>query len=231
MSPKTPLSDRQLHFAILATDVALFTIRDGELLVRLGTVDRPPYFPNSQGLPGGLIKPEETAEESVERIVKTKANIDPANIYIEQLYTFSAIDRDPRGRVVAVAYLALVPWENLSLSEQADTPKAWWSTLARAKNLAYDHDDMLPMARQRLAARISYTTLIQKILPKEFTLSELENAYTSILKTHLDKRNFRKKILKLDILSPLKGKREGGAYRPAQLYTFKKSSVDELEIL
>lgn len=230
MSSKKPLTERHLHFAILATDIALFTIRDGELLVRLGVVHRPPHFPNSKGLPGGLIKPHETAEDSVSRIVETKAQIDPRKIHIEQLYTFSAIDRDPRGRVVAVAYLALVPWELLSPTEQLDTESAWWSPIGKAKRMAYDHDQMLPMALNRLASRIAYTTLIQKILPREFTLSELEKAYASVLSTSPDKRNFRKKILKLNILKKVPSKRKG-AFRPAQMYRFAKQKVENIEIL
>ena len=228
---KKPLTPAELHFAVLATDVALFTLRDGELLVRLGAVNRPPHFPNSKGIPGGLIKPDETAEQSVERIVRTKALIDPEKIYIEQLYTFSALDRDPRGRVVAVAYLALVPWENLSPLEKADTEETWWSPVRRATKLAYDHDIVLPAALKRLASRVRYTTLIQHILPEEFTLTELEKAYGTILGTGLDKRNFRKKILKLKILKPLPHKKTGGAFRPAQLYRFTRIKVEDIEVI
>lgn len=228
---KKLLSPAELHFAILATDVALFTIRDGELLVRLVAVDRPPFFPDTHGIPGGLIKPEETAEESVERIIRTKALIEPKKISLEQLYTFSAIDRDPRGRVVAVAYLALVPWEDLSPIEQMDTPEVWWSPVAKARKMAYDHDIMLPMALKQLASRARGSTLIQKLLPSEFTLTELEKAYTQILGTHLDKRNFRKKILKLKILKTVPRKKTGGAFRPAQLYRFVKSKVEDIQVL
>src|SRR3989344_1177848 len=231
MAPKTPLTSGQLHFAILATDIALFTFRDGELLVRLASVDRPPHFVDSKGLPGRLIKPAETAEKSVARIVSAKGGIDAKKIYMEQLYTFSDIDRDPRGRVVGVAYLALVPWEALSPAEQANTPHEWWSPVREARKLAYDHDIVLPMALKRLASRIMYTTLIQKLLPREFTLSELERAYTSILGTNLDKRNFRKKILKLKILKALPHKRAGGAFRPAQLYRFASEAVKEIQVL
>lgn len=228
---KVPLTPAELHFAVLATDVALFTLRDGELLVRLSAVHRPPHFPNSKGIPGGLIKPEETAEQSVERIVRTKAHVDPSEIYIEQLYTFSALDRDPRGRVVAVAYLALVPWEILSPSEQADTRESWWAPATRTTKLAYDHDIVLPVALKRLASRVRYTTLIRHILPAEFTLTELEKAYAVILGTGLDKRNFRKKILKLKILTRVPRKKKGGAFRPAQLYRFTKEKIQDIDVL
>ena len=230
MTTKKP-SEPHVRFAVLATDIALFTIKNDQLYVRLISVDRPPYFTNSQGLPGGLVEPSETAEESALRHISHKGGLEISNLYLEQLYTFSAIDRDPRGRVVAVAYLALVPWEKLSDEERRDTTEVWWSKVSDAKVLAYDHVEMLSVALKRLRSRITYTTLISKLLPHEFTLTELEKAYAGILKTGLDKRNFRKKILKLTILKELPHKRTGGKFRPAQLYAFSSSKVVEIEVL
>ena len=224
-------SEKQLRFAILAVDVALFSIRDNRLLVRLTKVHRPPHFTNTRGLPGGLISPLETAEEAVRRILETKGGIAADKTHIEQLYTFSTIERDPRGRVVAVAYLALVPWERLSSSERADTTETWWSPVEEARKLAYDHDEVLTVAIQRLRSRITYTTLIGKLLPKEFTLTELEHTYESILHTALDKRNFRKKIARLDFITALPHKRKNGAFRPAQLYRMSSEKVREVEVL
>ncbi len=221
----------RLRFAVLATDTALFTIRDGELLVRLVQVNRPPHFPNSKGLPGGLIDPDEVAHAAAMRHIGKKAAIDPSSIYAEQLYTFSEVKRDPRGRVVAVAYLALVPWESLSTKEQEDTHDSWWATLGEAKKLAFDHDEILSAAIERLRSRVTYTTLMSKLLPKEFTLTELERAYESVLKTTLDKRNFRKKILKVGVLTPLPRKRADGPHRPAQLYKFASGKVEYIEVL
>lgn len=220
-----------LTFAVLAADTALFTIRNEELLVRLIKVNRPPHFIDMRGLPGGLVDPKETAPETAKRIVETKAKVSAAKPYFEQLYTFSSIDRDKRGRVVAVAYLALVPWEKLSSQEQADSAEATWVPARKAKHLAYDHDEILAMALARLCSRITYTTLLGKLLPNEFTLTELERAYESILGTDLDKRNFRKKILKLKVLTTLPRKRAGGRFRPAQLYRFASSAVTEIEVL
>ncbi len=221
----------QLQFAVLAADITLFTIRNNQLLVRLFRVNRPPHFSNREGLPGGLVNPEETAEEAVQRHLAVKAEIDPHKTYVEQLYTFSGIHRDPRGRVVAVAYLVLVPWERLSVTEQTDTHTAWWSPAKEVHNLAYDHDEILTAAIDRLRSRITYTTLIGKLMPREFTLTELKQAYESILHTTLDKRNFRKKILKLNFITPLPHKRIGGAFRPAQLYRVSSDNVREVEIL
>ncbi len=224
-------SEPHLHFAVLATDVALFTVRNGELLVRLITVKRPPHFPNHEGLPGGLIDPKETAEEAALRHIKTKTGITADKVYLEQLYTFSAVKRDPRGRVVAVAYIGLVPWEDLSTTEQRDAEEAWWSPIQDAKKLAYDHEEILDVAVARLRSRVTYTTLLSKLMPNEFTLTELENTYESILHTELDKRNFRKKILKLKVLTELPRKRVGGKFRPAQLYKFTSEKVREIEVL
>lgn len=228
--PKT-LAPEHLRFAVLATDTALFTIRKGILCVRLTRVERPPHFVHAKGLPGGLINPSETAEETASRQLLEKARIKPAKVYTEQLYTFSAIDRDPRGRVVAVAYLALVPWEELSAEEQHDTEEAWWAPVTEAKRLAYDHDEMLALARARLASRATYSTLVAKIMPSEFTLTELEHAYECVTGKDLDKRNFRKKLLKLKILKALPRKRTGGRFRPAQLYAFASKKVAAIEIL
>lgn len=222
---------QELHFAVLAADTAVFAIKDGALHVRLIRVDRLPHYANSKGLTGGLVLPDETAETAARRHVKEKTGIDPAHLYFEQLYTFSDIERDKRGRVVAVAYTALADWERLSEEERKDSLAAWWAPVKNAKHLAYDHDEILKVAVERLRSRIRYTTLLSKLMPKEFTLTELEKAYAAILATSLDKRNFRKKILKLGILTELPKKRTGGRSRPAQLYRFASSAVSEIEIL
>ncbi len=229
MKQKTP-TEEHIRFAVLASDVALFTVRDGNLLVRIAPVHRPPHFPNTKGLPGGLILPTETAEEAVRRLIVSKGEI-TSHIYLEQLYTFSSLERDPRGRVVAVAYLALIPWEKLTPEEQTNTTNATWVTIGEATNLAYDHDEILGVAIGRLRSRVRYTTIIRHFMPREFTLSELETVYESLLKTDLDKRNFRKKILKLDVIKPLGRKKAHGAHRPAELYSFRSQGVEEVDML
>lgn len=222
---------KELHFAVLAADVALFTIKDGVLHVRLVRVNRPPHYVDTKGLAGGLLLPTETAEEAIKRLIKDKASVNPSHVHLEQLYTFSDIKRDLRGRVVAVAYNAFIAWDKLTEKEQAHTENAWWEPVSKARGLAYDHDAMLAMAYTRLRSRIHYTTLIAKLLPDEITLTELEEAYETVLGSKLDKRNFRKKILKLDILTELDKKRVGGRYRPAQLYRFTTKAVTDIEVL
>lgn len=218
------------RFAVLASDVALFTIRDKELLVRLMRVQRPPHFPDNAGFPGALLKANEAAEDTAQRVVRDHGLIH-SPIHMEQLCTMSKIDRDPRGRVVAVAYLALIPWDSLSDAERSDTSEAWWEPVRSVKALAYDHDEIFQIALRRLCSRVTYTTLMMKLMPKEFTLTELEHAYESILKTQIDKRNFRKKLQKLKLLTSLPRKKTGGKFRPAQLYSFSSSKVREIEVL
>ena len=226
------VNDREhIRFAVLAADVAIFTLHDSKLFVRLMRVDRPPYFPDTKGLPGALIFAEETADETAHRVLEKRAKLVEKRPYIEQLYTFSRIDRDPRGRVVAVGYLALVPWEKLSETERIDTKDAWWENVDDVKVLAYDHDEMFTAALARLRVRIENSTIISKLMPKEFTLTDLEHAYETILERDIDKRNFRKKLQKLDIVKPLKRKRSLGRARPAELYHFPKTKVETIEVL
>src|SRR3989338_1269572 len=218
-------------FAVLAADVALFSLREGELVVRLIKVERPPYFDGVPGLPGGLVHPSETAEATITRIIKDKALVNPSKVLLEQLYTFSKVDRDPRGRVVAVGYLALVPWESLTASEQGDSKEVYCHKVSKAPKLAYDHDEVLRVATKRLASRVSYTTVIAKLLAGTFTLTELENAYESILNRAIDKRNFRKKVSRIGVIESTGKQSVGGRHRPALLYRFKSSKVEEIEPL
>lgn len=224
-------NETHLHFAVIATDVAILTLRDNELLVRLMDVNRAPHFNHIPGLPGGLVKPDETAEETARRIIREKAELTPSRTYLEQLYTFSEINRDPRGRVVAVAYSAYIPWEHLSTNERKDQEHLWWEPIKSAKKLAYDHDDILKSAIERLRSRIRYTTLIAQLMPNEFTLTELEKAYEAIINEDVDKRNFRKKLEKLELLEETGRMTSGEKWRPAKLYRFKKTTVENIEII
>lgn len=228
----TKKAPEHIRFAVLATDVACFTVRDdGKLCIRLITVNRPPHFPGIPGLPGGLLDPKETAEKAAMRHLTTKGNIRATSVYMEQLYTMSRVNRDPRGRVVSVAYLALVPWERLSAQEQVGDKEARWEEVGKAAHLAYDHDEILSIAVRRLRARARYTTILSRIMPLEFSLTELEETFEKVLGMSIDKRNFRRKILALGVLVKSSNIRSGGQHRPAQLWKFKGKSVEEIEVL
>lgn len=218
----------ELKFAVLAADVALFTLKDGDLRALLIPVDRPPYFVNRKGLPGGLVDPKETAEESARRIISQKGGINAKDAYLEQLATFSKIDRDPRGRVVAVAYLGVIDPGHNSIREGAD---AFWQSVKNISKLAYDHDEIISVAVERLRSKLEYTNIVVHLVPEEFTLGELQAAYETILSHSLDKRNFRKKIFSLKLVKKTGHQKRGGASRPAELYSFTTRKHKIVEIL
>ena len=210
---KTSVKKSDLHFAILATDVALFAVVEGVLKLFTIEVNVPPFFVDARGLPGGLIAPDETAEDSVHRHINNKAGFPVP--FIEQLGAFSAIDRDPRGRVVSVAYIGCVPPSALEQSQ-----KGKWVDVQRIPKLAYDHNEIAKRAIERVRLEMWHTDIARHLMPKEFTLSELQVVYESVLGEPFDKRNFRKKISALGMVKKTKGMRREGAHRPSELYRF-----------
>lgn len=213
------IAPNELRFATIATDVALFTIEDRRLKVLLIPIHLPPYFPNSHGLPGGLILPHETADDSVLRHSKNKAGI-AAPAYMEQFRAFSAIDRDPRGRVVSLAYFAIVKNEDaIHIANGA----AWYDA-NKLPSLAYDHKDVVAYARKRLEEVVEHTTIGRHFLPSKFTLTDLQQIHEIVLGHTIDKRNFRKKILSLNILKATGEMRRSGRSRPAELYQYTKKA-------
>jgi len=221
---KVKLNKKELKFAILATDVVIFAIHEDVLKVLLIDVNIPPHYNDIYGVPGGLILPEETAEDSVYRHMENKAGI--KNIEIEQLYTFSSVDRDPRGRVVSVAYFGLTPSITTNHSN-----KIYWKDVNKLPRLAYDHKEIIKKALERLKAKMGYTTIVRGFLAKEFTLSELQKAYEVVLEKKFDKRNFRKKMLSLGFLKEVGKKEQDVPNRPADLYRFSTGSSETFNIL
>ncbi|MEK7585185.1 MAG: NUDIX domain-containing protein [Patescibacteria group bacterium] len=216
---------KELKFAILATDVVLLTMDKKVLKVLLVETAAATPFPKMKTLPGGLISPNETAEAAVERHLAHKAGVSGAEL--EQLYTFSSVKRDPRGRVVSVAYLGLRPTISLGTKERP----VYWQDVRHLPRLAYDHNEIVSKGVERLMAKLSYTTIAKGLLPEQFTLSELQSIYESILHHEFDKRNFRKKVLALGCLKKLGAKRRGEAHRPADLYRFVGGGSQVFEIL
>ena len=152
----------KLKFAIIATDIVCFKIDDKKLKILVGEVLNPLYK-GKLALIGGLIRPEETAIDSIDRIFKDKAGM--SNIYKEQLYTFDALDRDLRGRVLSVAYLAI----SEGINQSKGSIKTEWIDIKKIPNLAYDHNEIIKVALERLQNRLSHTNIGKCFLPKEFT--------------------------------------------------------------
>ena len=209
----------------IAVDVVLFTIQDGTLKVLLVRRQRPPYR-GAWALPGGIVGPEESIDTAALRELQEETNI--GSIYLEQLYTFGEVGRDPRGRVVTVAYYALVNWQQFQVKARRVT-EADWFPVKRPPILAFDHRRIVDYALERLRNKINYTTVAFQFLSREFTLTELQSAYEVILGQRLDKRNFRRKMLQLGILKGTREFRAIGRQRPARLYTFTEPKVVKLQ--
>lgn len=227
----TQSMSQNVIYSIVATDIFLLTLHNNALWVKLIHVERPPHFPGVPGLPGGLVLPTETAEQSALRHLREKTKMISKDIYIEQLQTMSEITRDPRGRVVSVAYLALCAWDALSDSEKENTQSCWWERFDKLPSLAYDHNTIVSIAMDRLAAKVRYSTILSKLLPKLFTLTQLEKVFEMLTGEELDKRNFRKKIRKLNIVKKTSAKITDTVGRPAALYRFISQKVRYLDII
>jgi 8-oxo-dGTP diphosphatase len=224
----TKKAPEQFRFAALAVDVIVLGFMDGELYGLVGTVDRPPYYNNVPGFLGGMVTATETAEDTVARVLREKGNLGTRDIYLEQLATFSAIDRDRRNRVVSVAYLGLVRPDSMRQYTHAGVS---FRPLRECARLAYDHDAMLAVAQKRLSGKLTYTTIAQFLLPRHFTLRELQDVYERITGTVHDKRNFRKKIMALNIIEDTGLLQDGVPNRPAALFRFISTKLKELPLM
>ena len=208
----------------VAVDLVIFTVRERTLQVLLIERGIPP-FQGQWALPGGFVLDRETLEDAARRELEEETGL--RDVYLEQLYTFGDPDRDPRGRTVAVAYYALTPPAPLRAS--TDAANAAWFPAASPPKLAFDHAKILKIGLERLRSKLGYTTVGFELLPKQFTLPELQDLYEAILERPLDKRNFRKKILSLGLLKSGGQKRGVGAHRPARLYSFALNRVKVLD--
>jgi 8-oxo-dGTP diphosphatase len=223
----TKHSQKYKH-AVIASDIVIFTIQGEQLKALLIKMKKAPYQ-NMWAAPGGLVRGSESVEDAARRILLDKTGV--KNVYLEQLYTFGDVDRDPFGRVVSVAYFALIPYAGLSLKTTAEYGGVAWFPVENLPKLAYDHSKIVRTAVQRLRSKLEYSNIIYHLMPKEFTLSELQQIYEIILGRSLDKRNFRKKLLSLQIVKKLRKKRKGDAHRPAELYCFMEHTPQTASIL
>ena len=184
------------------------------LLIRRGEAP----FAGSWALPGGFVGPDEDLDTAARRELVEEAGVDIG--YLEQLYTFGAPGRDPRERVITVAYFALVNLSAHHLKAGTDAVDAAWFPIAELPECAFDHATILKAAVDRLRAKLSYAPVGFDLLPDQFTLTELQRLYETILGRRLDKRNFRRKALSLGVLQDLGERRSGGAHRAPRLYRF-----------
>jgi 8-oxo-dGTP diphosphatase len=175
-------------------------------------------FAGQWAFPGGFVEMDETLEQSAKRELHEETGI--AQLYLEQLYTFGDPGRDPRDRTVSVAYYALVKLSDHAPKASDDAKAVGWFPAAKPPKLAFDHAKILTVALSRLRAKVRYQPIGFELLPAKFTLSQLQRLYEIVLERPLDKRNFRKKILGMDLLIELKETQRSVAHRAARLYRF-----------
>ncbi len=209
----------------LATDCVIFGFDDGELKLLLIEREKEP-FKNKWALPGGFVFMNETTEECAKRILIEKAGV--KNVFIEQLFTFSDLDRDPRERIISVAYFALVDKKQYEVIAGRDTLNAEWFEISKLPKLAFDHNKIVKAAFQRLKGKVSYQPIGFELLNEKFTLTQLQALYEAILEEPIDKRNFRKKILGMGFLKALEEKEKNVAHKAARFYSFDKKAYKEL---
>lgn len=208
----------------VTVDIVIFTIQAGVLKVLLVKRAIPP-FAGKFAIPGGFVHEDEDLDEAALRELREETGV--SEVYLEQLYSFGEPGRDPRGRVVTVAYFALISADR-QLEAGSDAAEAQWCAIDELPGLAFDHADVLDYALERLRNKLEYTTVGFQLLPEKFTLTELQEVYEAILGKELDKRNFRRKMSLLKILKPLSEYRRGGQ-RPAQLYRFVAARFEKLK--
>jgi len=186
-------------------------------------------FINEWALPGGLVKDEETLEEAVSRELQEETGI--SINYLEQLYTFGNVRRDPRNRVVSVAYFGLVRPDIFTLHASTDAAAAEWFEINKLPPLAFDHNNIVEKALKRLRAKVRYEPIGFELLEEKFPFSDLEKLYTTLLQEDIDRRNFKKKLMSLGVIEELNETYTTGVGRPAKLYSFNPKQYFELKSL
>jgi len=209
----------------LTVDCVIFGFDDGDLKVLLIERDLPP-FKGRWALPGGFVQVDETLDEAARRELAEETGL--ADVFLEQLYTFGNLNRDPRERVVSVAYFSLVALTGHEIHAASDARNALWFSIADLPPLAFDHELIVSTAVQRLRGKVRYQPIGFELLPQKFTLSQLQHLYEAILERSLDKRNFRKKILGMDLLAETDEVEQDVAHRAARLYRFDEAKYKRL---
>jgi 8-oxo-dGTP diphosphatase len=214
----------------LTADVVIFRLQAEQLETLLVRRANPP-FKDKWAIPGGFVQPNEALDEAARRELAEETGLQ--DIYLEQLYTFGDPKRDPRGRVVTVAYFALLPSSAVAQAGD-DAAEVGWFVLDALPELAFDHAEIIIYALQRLRYKLEYTAVGFQLLPTEFTLSELQAAYEIVLglkapQDKLDKRNFRRRILEANVIEET-GRYTSGKVGPrAMLYCYRSDAVAEVK--
>lgn len=201
----------------LTVDCVVFGLDDVELKAMLIQRGQEPYL-GMWALPGGFVRVAETLDEAARRELEEETGLH--QVFLKQLYTFGEVHRDPRERVVSVAYYALVKLSDHRVQAATDAREAAWFGVHEVPSLAFDHAGILQMGLVRLRGKLRYQPIGFELLPKKFTLSQLQHLYELVLERELDKRNFRKRVLATDLLIETDEVQQDVAHRAARLYRF-----------
>ena len=210
----------------LTVDAVVFGYEEGKISVLLIKRKYEP-FKNKWAIPGGFVLNEESLEEAVQRELQEETGV-KIN-YLEQLYTFGTPSRDPRGRVVSVAYFGLIRPNTFKIFASTDASEVEWFNINDLPELSFDHKEILEIAIKRLQGKITYEPIGFELLDRKFPFSDLEKLYTTLLGREIDRRNFRKKILNLNVLDELDEKISKGSGRPANLFQFNQKRYFHLK--
>ncbi len=210
----------------VTVDCVIFGFDKNQLKILLTKRAIEPFL-GKWAFPGGFIQEQETADACALRKLSEEAGL--GDIFLEQLYTFSDLKRDPRGRVISIAYYALVKPTAYTLEAGLDIDAVKWFDLEEVPLLAFDHQQILSVAIERLKGKIRYQPIGFELLPTKFTLPELHNLYETILQRTIDRGNFRKKILSMGLLIDHSGMQKDRHARSAKIYSFDRMKYDELK--
>ena len=209
----------------LTVDCVVFGLDEEDLKVLLIQRNLEP-FEGKWAIPGGFIRVGESPEEAARRELYEETGV--KNIFLEQLYTFGNPDRDPREHVVTIAYFALVNLSDHKIRAATDSRQAAWFAIDDVPRLAFDHDKILKTAYERLCSKVRYQPIGFELLPEKFPLRQLQNLYEKVLDRPVDKRNFRKKILSMEILEELDEVETDVSHRAARLYRFNRKKYERM---
>lgn len=213
--------------AALTVDAVIFGYDASENELRVLLIQRAlPPFQGKWALPGGFVRVGESTDEAARRELQEEAGLQ--KVFLEQLYTFSTPERDPREHVITVAYMALVHLLDHPPQAATDAAQAAWFSLSELPPLAFDHDQILETAHRRIQSKIRYEPIGFELLPSKFTLTQLQHLYEAVLGQALDKRNFRKKFLAMDLLKDTGEVQQDVAHRAAALWSFDRRRYERL---
>jgi 8-oxo-dGTP diphosphatase len=210
----------------VTVDCVVFGFDETDLKLLLIQRDVDP-FKGRWALPGGFVRMNEDLEEAARRELAEETGIN--QLYLEQLYSFGDPARDPRERVISIAYYALVKLADHKLRAASDAADVAWFPVAELPKLAFDHERIVETALRRLKGKVRYEPIGFELLPEKFTLGELQRLYEAVLEQTVDKRNFRKKIQGTDLLDPLDEYQQDVAHRAAQYYRFNRQRYEQLK--